>query len=115
MAGTATGMQYFLGIRGVEFIWNGAYSDPQIKYKRTIFNAWDIQEGLEDMYDEYVKEGYIKPVKGGWQEYYSKHPAEVKAYLDDILFAWSLSKPKRKTATAKKKAPAKKTATKRRA
>ena len=94
-------MAYFLGIRGIQFIWNGAWSDPQIVYKGYIFNAWDIQEGVEDMYDDYVKDGYIKPVKGGWQEWGSKNPKSVKALLDDYIYGGAGEK-------IKKSAPKKK-------
>lgn len=106
MAGTTTGKQYFLGIKGVEFIWRGAWSDPLIVYKRHTFNAWDVQEGVELMYDSYVEQKYIKPVKGGWQEWGAKNPTDVKAMLDDYIWA---EKEAKKTSTPKKKAPAKKT------
>lgn len=94
-------MAYFLGIKGIQFIWNGAWSDPQIVYKGYIFNAWDIQEGVEGMYDDYVKDGYIKPVKGGWQEWGSKNPKTVKALLDDYIYGGAGEK-------IKKSAPKKK-------
>lgn len=98
-------MQYFLGIKGIEFIWRGEWSDPLIRYKRHTFNAWDVQEGVESMYDDYVQEGYIKPVKGGWREWGAKNPKSVKALLDDYIWAAKESQPKKKKKSPKKPAP----------
>ena len=95
-------MTNWLGIKGIEHIWNGAWSDPEIMYKGYIFNEWDVQEDLGEMYDEYVKSGYIKPYKDGWKEWASKNPKTVKAELDDLIYAGCatrVKKPKKKQAS----------------
>lgn len=97
-------VDYFLGIRGAEWIWNGAWSDPQIRYRGHILNAWDVQEGVESMYDDYVSDGYIKPCKGGWKEWGAKNPRSVKALMDDYIWAMEEAKPKKK-AVRKAKTP----------
>ena len=97
-------VQYFLGIRGAVWIWNGTQSDPQIRYKRHILNAWDVQEGVEDMYDEYVSDGTIHPYPGGWQEFGARNPSVVKALMDDYIWAMDEANP-RKKAVRKAKTP----------
>lgn len=90
-------VDYFLGIKGAKWIWNGAWSDPLIEYKKHILNAWDVQEGVENMYEDYISEGYIRRCKGGWQEWGAKNPQAVKALMDDYIWAMDEAKPKRKT------------------
>ena len=97
-------VDYFLGIRGAVWIWNGAWSDPQIRYKGHILNAWDVQEGVESMYDDYVSDGYIKPCKGGWKEWGAKNPKSVKALMDEYIWAMDEANPKKK-AVRKAKTP----------
>lgn len=97
-------VDYFLGIRGAVWIWNGAWSDPQIRYKGHILNAWDVQEGVESMYDDYVSDGYIKPCKGGWKEWGIKNPRSVKALMDEYIWAMDEANPKKK-AVRKAKTP----------
>lgn len=91
-------MEYFLGIRGIQFIWNGTNSDPEIGYKGYIFNAWDVQEGVEEMYESEVECG-MRRMRGGWQEWGARNPKAVKALLDDYIWTMELDKPKRKKTT----------------
>lgn len=45
-------MGNYRGIPKVEFIWNGSWSDPQLKYKGHLFNYWDIEDTLFYEYAE---------------------------------------------------------------
>ena len=44
-----------LGIKGIQFVWRGNYSDPLVIIKRKKYNYWDIEdiiwETVEEMYD----------------------------------------------------------------
>ena len=94
-------VQYFLGIKGIEYIWHGEWATPEVIYKGRSFSVWDVQEEVEDAYDIRVKDGEIRPYKGGWQEWGSKNPKIVKALLDDWVWL-GIGKPVRK-APAKRK------------
>lgn len=39
----------FRGLPEIEFIWHGAYSDPELIYKGESFNYWDVEDALYDM------------------------------------------------------------------
>lgn len=34
---------YWLGIRGIRFIYHGEWSDPELQYKGKTVNFWDIE------------------------------------------------------------------------
>lgn len=42
----------YRGTENVEFIWNGTQSDPQLRYDGKLFNYWDIEDALWDMFTE---------------------------------------------------------------
>ena len=45
-------MSNYRGTEGVEFISRGTQSDPLIRYDGKLFNYWDIEDALWDMYCE---------------------------------------------------------------
>jgi len=70
---------WFRGCEGVEFIWHGTQSDPELEYKGQRFNYWEIEDALWDMFkddggDTKDEEAFNKFV----QEY-------CKGYLDDVI------------------------------
>ena len=65
-------------IPGVEFIWNGSQSDPEIKYNGHIFNYWDIEDALYDHY----KDNEPNPTDDGFNAYVKE---EIKPLLDDYI------------------------------
>lgn len=97
-------MPYFLGIKGIEFVWHGEWADPEVIYKNRSFDVWSVQEELEDAYDAYVRDRLIRPYKGGWEEWAKKNPRSVKALLDDWVYQ-GVGKPIKRT--VKKKTPKK--------
>lgn len=48
---------YMLGIKGIQFVWHGEWSDPEVIIKRKRFNYWDIEEIIWDIveYDYNIK------------------------------------------------------------
>lgn len=42
----------YRGTENVEFIWNGTQSDPQLRYDGKLFNYWDIEGALWEMFEE---------------------------------------------------------------
>lgn len=54
-------------VKGTKFIYNGAWSDPEIYYKGRVFNVYDVESGLDD---EDLQD-----------------PEAIKGYLDDLCFA----------------------------
>lgn len=48
---------YMLGIKGIQFVWHGEWSDPEVIIKRKRFNYWDIEEIMWEIveYDYNIK------------------------------------------------------------
>jgi len=42
--------KYFYGIEPIEFIWNGVWNDPTLKYKGKTYNYYMLEDTLFDMY-----------------------------------------------------------------
>lgn len=62
---------FYRGVKNVHYIDHGEWADPEISYKRHLFNYWEIEDSLWDMYkkeceengvvvvDDFCKDGYI--------------------------------------------------------
>lgn len=46
----------YRGTEGVRFVWNGCMSDPELLYDGKLFNYYDIENALWDMFVEYMVE-----------------------------------------------------------
>lgn len=78
--------EWFRGCEGVEFIWNGTQSDPELEYLEHRFNYWDIEDALWDMFLEETghndSESEDPEVEAEFNEFVQEH---CKDYLDDIV------------------------------
>lgn len=82
---------YYRGIKPVEFIGHGEWADPELKYKDTYFNYWDIEDALwcdylEDKFDGVEELALQDPV---YEEKFSDWLAtnnRVIDYLDDCIY-----------------------------
>ena len=81
----------YRGTENVEFIWNGTQSDPQLRYDEKLFNYWDIEEALWEMFEE---ENPDLDLSGEWADdavmvdalfdkYVQEHCVD---YLEDCIF-----------------------------
>ena len=41
---------FYRGVKNVHYIDNGEWADPEIIYKKHLFNYWEIENSLWDMY-----------------------------------------------------------------
>ena len=85
-------MRNYRGIRGIEFVWHGAWADPELKYKNRLFNYWDIEEAIFDEFKEWAKEYGVKVNSENEDTLFDEYcrndnGAAVKNYLDDYIFA----------------------------
>lgn len=72
---------YWNGIKGVQFIWHGAWSDPEIKYHGRLYNYYDLEDCLLSSYREDNPENKNDE---GFDEWAAANPDKVKATLDEI-------------------------------
>lgn len=75
------------GVSGIKMKSNGAYSDPWLIYQGRVFNYWDIEDALWDMFLEETghddSEAESPAVEAEFSEYLKE---TAKDYLDDCLF-----------------------------
>ena len=85
-------MKNYRGIRGVGFIWHGAWADPELKYKNRLFNYWDIEEAIFECFKDWARDYNIEVNSNNEDELFDEYcrndnGAMVKNYLDDYIFA----------------------------
>lgn len=84
-------MANYRGAKDVEFIWNGTQSDPQLRYKDMLFNYYDIEEALWDMFEE---ENPQLDLSGEWadtqivvEQMFDEYVQDnVVNYLEDCIY-----------------------------
>ena len=84
-------MRNYRGICGVGFIWHGAWSDPELKYKNRLFNYWDIEEAIFEEFKDWARDYNINVNSNNEDELFDEYcrndnGTAVKNYLDDYIF-----------------------------
>lgn len=79
-------MKCYRNIKGIGFIWNGAYSDPELYYRGKYFNYWDIEDAfytkaLEDFGREDIS-------AAEFNQWFLDNEDVCRGYLDDV---WEIS------------------------
>lgn len=78
-------MSKYLGLEKIEYLYNGDWSDPQIKYKGFTFNYYDLEELLSNIYKELLEEGTIEQT---FEQYFKENPEIVYSKLEDMITAF---------------------------
>lgn len=68
------------GIYPIKFIWHGAWSDPELKYKGHLFNYWDIENRMYEEWLYYYSENYPT-----FEDWITNNGKWVKAFLDYVI------------------------------
>lgn len=81
-------MAYYRGIKDIEFVWHGEWSDPALIYKGHSFNYWDVEDALWGDYVEQECEGNAdKGDDYAFALWLKKNTDYVYGYLDDWIAA----------------------------
>ena len=76
-------MANYRGTENVEFISRGSQSDPLLRYDGKLFNYWDIENALWDMFEEeYPMDAYEENMYA-FNKYVQERCVD---YLDDCIF-----------------------------
>lgn len=75
-------MSKYLGLEEIEYLYNGACSEPQIKYKGFIFNYYDLEELLSNVYRELLEEGDTNQT---FEQYFKENPEIVYSKLEEMI------------------------------
>lgn len=92
-------MANYRGAEGIEFIYRGEWSDPELVYDGKSFNYWDIENALWDMFCEeivddnivdgnmYVTVYDIEEHMDKYEQLFDKYVQDNAAeYLNDVIF-----------------------------
>jgi len=78
--------RWYRGCEGVEFIWNGTQSDPELEYLGHRLNYWDIENALWDMFLEETghedSDSDDPEVEAEFDKFVQEH---CKEYLDYVI------------------------------
>lgn len=77
------------GVPGVKHIWHGEWNDPEIEYKGLVYNEWDVQDNLGEVFEEECRENGIEiETDLDWSNKFSDwckaNPEEVYSALEFI-------------------------------
>lgn len=66
------------GIPGIEFIWHGNYSDPELRYKHRTFNEFSVEQGCLYTWEE-------ERSNLSFDTWMPLHPEVAYGFLDELV------------------------------
>lgn len=76
--------KWFYGIYGIEFIWHGEWSDPELIWHKKSFNYYDIELPLWECYREECDENGTKPNDDDFGIWIKKNAYMAREYLQNL-------------------------------
>lgn len=52
-----------------EFIWRGAWNDPLLKWRGRLYNCYEIEDSIWEIYQEEAAEEGLEPTEGGFDNW----------------------------------------------
>jgi hypothetical protein len=77
--------QYFYGIRGIEFIWHGEWSDPELIWRGKSFNYYDVELPLWSEYRDECSENGTPADENAFPAWVKKNAYLAREYLQNLL------------------------------
>lgn len=78
--------QWFYGIYGIEFIWHGEWSDPELIWHGKSFNYYDLETPLYYDYVDECNENGETPNDENFSLWVKKHAYLAREYLQNLLY-----------------------------
>ena len=76
-------IDYYRGIRGIQFIWHGTNSDPELSYDGKTVNYWDVEDTLWEQYkDERKMKGLLVTDD---EDLFTKYCHQNADYIKDLI------------------------------
>lgn len=77
--------RWFYGIKGVEFIWHGVTADPEVKYKGKLYNYYELEDTLYEIFEETSEEyGQDIDEDDAFRAWIKKNSNEVFEILEEL-------------------------------
>ena len=73
--------RYFYGIKEIEFIWNGEWSDPTLIFRGQEISYFHLEDA---MLNDYYEEGYNETIKS-FERYMAEHVEQVIEMAEYLL------------------------------
>lgn len=76
---------WFYGIYGIEFIWHGAWSDPELIWHKKSFNYYDLEDTLWSYYKEECDENNTPANEDVFPAWVKKNAYLAREILQNLL------------------------------
>jgi hypothetical protein len=76
---------YFYGIYGIQYIYHGEWSDPELIWHKKSFNYYDVEMPLWECYREECDENGTKPNDNDFSAWVKKNAYLAREYLQNLL------------------------------
>lgn len=76
---------WFYGIYGIELVWHGAWSDPELIWHKRSFNYFDVENTLYSYYKEDCSENGETPNDDDFSVWVKKNAYLAREILQNLL------------------------------
>lgn len=76
---------YFYGIRGIRFVWHGAWADPELIWHRKSFNYYDVENSLWELFQEDCRENERPINENAFPVWVKKNAGLAREILSALL------------------------------
>ena len=74
----------FYGVPGIRFIWHGEWADPELEWNGMLFNYFDLETPLWEVYREECQEAGVPTDDDKFGEWVREHADIAKEYLRNL-------------------------------
>lgn len=75
----------FYGIRGIKYIWHGAWADPELVWHKKSFNYYDLENSLWELFREDCRQTGSAPDENTFPAWAKKNAYLARELLQALL------------------------------
>ena len=73
------------GIYGIEYVWHGAWADPELIWHKKSFNYYDVETPLWETYAEECRGTDAEPDSNNFPAWVKKNAYLAREYLQNLM------------------------------
>jgi hypothetical protein len=77
--------KWFYGIYGIEFVWHGEWSDPELIWHKKSFNYYDVETPLWETFFEECSEKGLPADEYIFGDWVKKNARLAREYLQNLM------------------------------
>ena len=85
MIGIKAEKKWFYGIEGLEFVWNGEWSDPYVICDGKALDYYDVETPMWEIYREECEENGLEAEVNGFCEWMRANQDVVRDFVGDLI------------------------------